>query len=271
MADTKNRVLYAAMARILRPLIHILIRNGISYGTFADLAKWLFVDVAKREFAIEGRKQTVSRVSVVTGLNRKEVKRMLELDDDQPDISNRQYNRSIRVLGGWINDPEFQRRDGLPKDLTYDGESSFTTLVRKYSGDMPVAAMQKALTKSGNICTTGDNQIRLLSHAYLPSDDPVEHINILGIDARQLIETINHNITADGQDLRFQRKASNHQVSIEAIPAVKRFLSRKGQSFLEEIDHYLTEHESDEHDDTAELSISLFYHESVPHKKDETS
>ena len=63
MADTKIRVLYAAIARILRPLIHILIRNGISYGTFADLAKWLFVDIANREFAIEGRKQTISRVT----------------------------------------------------------------------------------------------------------------------------------------------------------------------------------------------------------------
>ena len=70
MADKKNQVLYAAVARILRPLIHILIRNGISYGTFADLAKWLFVDVAKREFAIEARKQTISRVSVITGLTR---------------------------------------------------------------------------------------------------------------------------------------------------------------------------------------------------------
>ena len=270
MPDLKQ-TLHNAVRNILTALFRVLLRNGIAYGEFDQIARKCFIDVAYREFGPSGKKQTVSNVAILTGLNRKEVKRMLEIDDDQPDIGNRQYNRSIRVLGGWINDPEFLRRDGLPKDLAYDGENSFTTLVRKYSGDMPVVAMQNALTKSGNISLTENNQVRLLSHAYLPSDDPVEYINILGNDARQLIETINHNITADSDDLRFQRKASNHQVSIEAIPSVKRFLAHKGQSFLEEIDHYLTEHESDDEKDTAELSVSVFYHESVPHKKGETS
>ena len=112
MADTKNRVLYAAMARILRPLIHILIRNGISYGTFADLAKWLFVDVANREFAIEGRKQTISRVSVITGLNRKEVKRVSELPAPDDQASSERYNRAARVIAGWRRDKAFRSKKG---------------------------------------------------------------------------------------------------------------------------------------------------------------
>ncbi len=267
MSDIKQ-TLHNAVRNILTALFRTLLRNGIAYGEFDQIARKCFIDVAYREFGPSGKKQTVSNVAILTGLNRKEVKRMLEHESDQPNIAKRQYNRSIRVIGGWVNDPEFLRIDGLPKDLAYDGEYSFTTLVRKYSGDIPVAAMQKALTKSNNICMTEDNQVRLLSHAYLPSDDPEEHINILGIDAGQLIDTINHNITADKQDLRFQRKASNHQVSTHAIPAVKRFLARKGQSFLEEVDHYLIEHESEEDESTAELSIGIFYHESIPDKKD---
>ena len=270
MSDIKQ-TLHKAVSSILTALFRTLLRNGIAYGEFDQIARKCFIDVAYREFGPTGKKQTVSNVAILTGLNRKEVKRMLELDQDQPDIANRQYNRSIRVIGGWVNDPDYQRTDGIPKDLAYEGEYSFSTLVRKYSGDMPVAAMQKALTKSGNICMTEDNQVRLLSHAYLPSDDPVEHIGILGTDTAELIDTINHNITADKQGLRFQRKASNHRVSREAIPAVKRLLARKGQSFLEEIDNYMTEHESDDSDNTAELSISVFYHESTPDNKDEQS
>lgn len=267
MPDIKQ-TLNNAVRNILTALFRTLLRNGMAYGEFDQIARKVYADVAFSDFAPTGKKQTVSNVAILTGLNRKEVKRMLELDNDQPDKTSRQYNRSIRVLGGWINDPEFLRADGLPRDLPYEGDNSFSSLVRKYSGDMPVVAMQKALTKSSNICITEDNQVRLLSHAYLPSDDPVEYINILGIDARQLIETINHNIIADSDDLRFQRKASNHQIPNEAIPAVKRFLARKGQSFLEEIDHYLTEHESEDDSDSAELSIGVFYHESIPDKKE---
>ena len=71
MQKSKHQILAAAIARILKPLIRILLRNGISYGTFADIAKRQFIDVARNEFSIEGRKQSVSRMSVITGLTRK--------------------------------------------------------------------------------------------------------------------------------------------------------------------------------------------------------
>ncbi len=265
--STLQKTLKQALRNILSALVRTLLRNGMAYGEFDQIARKCYADVAFEHFVPAGKKQTASNVAIITGLNRKEVKRMLELDASQPAPKTRQYNRSIRVLGGWINDPDYLRADGLPKDLVYDGDGSFSSLVRKYSGDMPVAAMQRALTKSGNICMTNDNHVRLLNHAYLPSDDPVEHINILGVDTAQLIDTINHNLTASGEDLRFQRKASNHLVSKDAVPAIKRFLSRKGQAFLEEVDHYLTEHEA-ENGDTTELSVSVFYHQSSLEKQD---
>ncbi|MCP4487208.1 MAG: hypothetical protein GY820_07810 [Gammaproteobacteria bacterium] len=265
--STLQKTLKLALTNILSALVRTLLRNGMAYGEFDQIARKCYTDIAFEHFAPAGKKQTVSNVAITTGLNRKEVKRMLELDVSQSDSKTRQYNRCIRVIGGWINDPDYLRADGLPKDLAYDSDCSFSSLVRKYSGDMPVAAMQKVLTKSGNICMTNDNHVRLLKHAYLPSDDPVEHINILGVDTAQLIDTINHNLTASDEDLRFQRKTSNHQVSSGAVPTIKRFLARKGQAFLEEVDQYLTEHET-ENGDTTELSISVFYHQSPPEIQD---
>lgn len=250
-----------SLRKILTAIVRTLLRNGLSYGEFDQIARKCFVDVAFRDFSPEKRKQTVSNVAILTGLNRKEVKKLYELDVDQTDTGGKQYNRVVRVIGGWINDPRFLRKDGNPSDLDYEGERSFSELVKQYSGDMPVAAMQKVLTSSGNIKFTDDNKVRLLSHAYLPSDDPVEKLTILGIDTSQLIETIDFNLTASEEDLRFQRKASNPQVDPESIPEIKQFLQRKGQAFLEEVDLYLTQHESSD-DSGVELSVSVFYHES---------
>jgi hypothetical protein len=233
----------------------------MSYGEFDQLARKCYVDVAWREFAPAGKKQTVSNVAILTGLNRKEVKKLSELDLAQSGNATQQYNRVVRVLGGWINDSRFLRRDGVPRDLEYEGEDSFGELVRHYSGDMPVAAMQKVLLGSANIRFTDDGRVRLMSHAYLPSNDPVEKLGILGIDTSQLIDTIDHNLTSTEDALRFQRKASNTRVARDAIPQLKQYLNRKGQAFLEEIDLYLTQHETDE-DTTAEISVGLFYHES---------
>jgi len=242
----------------------------MSYGEFDQIARKVFVDVAYRDFSQARKKQTVSNVAILTGLNRKEVKKLHELDMEQPGSNSKQYNRCIRVIGGWINDPKFLRADGSPRDLELDGDHSFRDLVRHYSGDMPVAAMQKALIESANISITSDKNIRLLSHAYLPSGDPAEKLSILGNDTRQLIETINHNITALPEDLHFQRKASNHRVPVGSIPAIKQYTQRKGQAFLEEIDLYLSQHESRD-EETVELSVSVFYHESTPRDKDLSS
>jgi len=241
-------------------LARTLIRNGMSYGEFDQVARKAFVDVGW-SFTTPKKKQTVSNVAILTGLNRKEVKKLHELDAHQDDDRSRQYNRVVRVLGGWINDPRFLRKDGNPRDLELEGVDSFADLVRQYSGDMPVAAMQKVLFKSGNIKFSEDGKIRLLSHAYLPSDDPVEKLAILGADTSQLIETIDFNLSAAEEDLRFQRKASNPQVAPQAIPEIKQFLQRKGQAFLEEVDLYLTQHESAD-DATVEISVGVFYHES---------
>ena len=168
----------------------------------------------------------------------------------------------MRVLGGWINDPRFLRKDGVPRDLNYDGKDSFSELVKQYSGDMPVAAMQKVLLGSANIKFDDDGgKVRLMSHAYLPSNDPVEKLTILGIDTSQLIDTIDHNLSAAEDELRFQRKASNARITPDSIPQFKQYLNRKGQAFLEEIDLYLSQHETDD-DSTVELSVGLFYHES---------
>ncbi len=126
------------------------------------------------QLLVSAKKPTLSIVAILTGLNRKEVKKLHELDTDQSTFTNKRYNRSIRVIGGWINDPAYLRANRSPKDLDLEGDVSFASLVRKYSGDMPVAAMQKALINSANIAITSNNKVRLLSHAYMASDDPVE-------------------------------------------------------------------------------------------------
>jgi hypothetical protein len=242
-------------------LVRTLLRNGMAYGEFDQIARKCFVEVAYRDFSPSGKKQTISNVAIITGLNRKEVKKLAELDVDQPETGIKQYNRVVRVLGGWINDRRFLRKDGNPRDLEYDGKDSFSDLVKLYSGDIPVAAMQKVLLNSANIKFTDDNKVRLLSHAYLPSDDPVEKLAILGTDASQLVDTIDFNLTAPEEMLRFQRKASNPKVAVDAIPKIKQFLRRKGQAFLEEVDLYLSQHESED-GSSAAVSVSVFYHES---------
>ena len=78
MPQSKSqRPLSAATLQLLRPLVKILLRNNVPHQTLAEWAKQAYVDVADSEFGIAGKKQTVSRIAILTGLTRKEVQRLL--------------------------------------------------------------------------------------------------------------------------------------------------------------------------------------------------
>jgi hypothetical protein len=246
MADKKNQVLYAAIARILRPLIHILIRNGISYVTFADLAKWLFVDVAKREFAIAARKQTISRVSVITGLNRKEVKRVSELPVPDDRASSERYNRAARVIAGWRRDKTFRDDTGKPAALPFSGEgATFQTLVKKYSGDMPFRAILDELIRVGAVLQTDDGRVHLSARAYLPAGDETMKIHILGTDVAHLVSSIRHNMEPDARGTFYQRKVMYDNLPEDVLGAFRKLSAEAAQKLLEKMDGWLSDRDRD--------------------------
>ncbi len=246
MVIDKRQALYAALNRILRPLVRILLRNGISYGSFSDFVKWLFVDVALHEFAISGRKQSVSRVSIITGLNRKEVKRHYEQPGPDDQLSFERYNRAARVIAGWRRDKAFWDEKGNPADLPITGPGAdFRELVRRYSGDMPFRALLDELLRVGAVTRTKADRIKLLARAYLPEKDATMKIHILGTDVGHLISTIGHNLESAEQDSFLQRKVMYNNIPDEVLPEFRKFSSQEAQSLLEKLDHSLSRQDRD--------------------------
>jgi len=274
MKNPVSQALSAAVLTLLRPLVSILLRNGIAYGAFAELAKKVYVDVAFQDHTHPGKKQTVSRVSALTGLTRKESKRLLEQTHPGDQGANERYNRAIRVISGWLQDPRFCDARGNPLVLPVDqGNPTFQLLVKDYSGDIPTRAMLLTLSEAGSVVQLGD-QIRLINHAYIPGNDPVDKLHILGTDAGELMSTIDHNLTAKEPELHFQRKVSSNQVDRTAIPAFKRLAARKSQALLEDLDHWLAQHEagtapSGEQAETQYVSVGIYYYQADPEEAEQ--
>jgi len=271
MSETIQQTLSAAVLTLLRPLVRILLRNGIAYGSFAELAKKVYVDVAFDEFAPEKKKQSMSRVSALTGLTRKEAKRLHELQQSDAGETEQRYNRAVRVISGWVNDPEFHDAEGQPAELPVEGETaSFSALVKKYSGDVTTQSMLAVLGVAASIEKDND-RVRLVQHAYVPGNDASEKLRILGTDAAELIATIDHNLVSDENALRYQRKVSNLRVNISALPAFKKLSAEKAQALLEELDAWLTENEVDAEQDSEQgkyVSLGIYYYESTQDKED---
>jgi hypothetical protein len=240
------QALSAVVLRILRPLVRILLRNGVSYGTFADLAKGVYIDVARQEFSIGDRKQSTSRVSILTGLSRKEVTRVRKLQRPNDQRGAEQYNRAARVIAAWLREPDFIDGEGQPAILPMSGRgATFSELVRRFSGDIPARAIRDELMQVGAVEQLEDGRIRLLAPAYIPRTSEVEKIHILGTDVSHLISTIDHNLQPDLSEPFFQRKVAYDNLPYEVLPQFRLLTLRKAQALLENVDRWLARHDRD--------------------------
>jgi hypothetical protein len=264
-----GQALTAAVERVLRPLFRILLRNHMSFKAFVDIAKHVYVDVAAEDFGIPGKKTSVSRVALLSGLTRKEVQRLLEAPVVDDAEAGERYNRAARVVAGWIRDAEFSDADGNPKVLTLQdggGRSSFAELVRRFSGDIPFRAVLDELLRVGVVEKAGDETIRLKTRAYVPESGDADKLNILGTDVSDLVATIEHNLQHGAADPFFQRKVMYDNVPVEALQEFRRMSGAQAQSLLERLDKWLSQHDRDTRPGTGgtgqvRTGIGIYYFE----------
>lgn len=252
--------LHEAALKILRPLVRVLLKHGVSHGIVAELCRQAFVEEGFEHMARAGRRPTVSGVSALTGLSRKEVKRLSETDGSSLQIAEKRRNRAIRVISGWVNDKQFQS-DGEPAALPLEGSgASFAELVRIHSGDVTPAAMLSLLEDSGNVRVDNGKAV-LKKKAFIPLDTSLDLLNILGTDTAELIDTISHNMMAAPEERLFQRKVSTSLIDREALPEFRELSSRRSQALLEEYDAWLAEHEitDQENQESAYVAIGIYY------------
>jgi Family of unknown function (DUF6502) len=236
----------AALVRIFRALACIALRHGMSFAAFAELAKRAFVDAARHEFALPGRKASTSRVALLTGLTRKDVQRLSEETPSETDDSGAQYNRAAKVIAGWVRDSAFQTGTGTPADLPFDGgNKSFSELVRLYSGDVPPRAVLDELLRVGAVERSAIGEIQLRTRVYIPRVSDREKLQILGTDVADLIATIDNNLQPDRHRPRFQRKVMYDNLPSEAAEKFRELSAAESQELIEHMDAWLSRHDRD--------------------------
>ena len=244
--EVKSRLVKLCLS-ILRPLVKILLRHGMSAQEFTEITRWVFVDVAmhEKEFALKSRSKTFkSRVAVITGLSRKEVLRLSSAPspDEQDQLPS--FNRAARVMTGWTENPQFCDSKDHPKLLPIKGGSaSFHHLVRLYSGDVPPRAVLDELRRCGAVEIVDGDSVRLKKFAFFPANGSSEELDIVAMSASDLIRTMEYN-TRHGladEDKLPQRALFTRALPCEKLPEVREYVRKEIDAFARKIHHYLTE------------------------------
>jgi len=241
----------------MAPIVGILLRNGVTYKELANLCKQIYVQVAAKEFGIRGRDTNLSRIAILSGIDRKEVARIkAELkNNDESDLSQQGQDRMTRVLSGWHHDPEFLTDEGRPAPLSFEGTSnSFSQLVKRYGGDMPAITILKEFKRCDVVYLDQAEKLHALKRYYVPSQSDPGALLRAGSVINDLSSTLYFNLykanSAKQLPPHFERRATNAYMSPEKAEEFRQFVNREGQAFLEKIDNWLSENESTPSDQT---------------------
>lgn len=246
------------LERILVALARILIRHNVGFPTFSEIAKKAFVDVATREHGLRSRPASKSRVSLLTGINRREVARVQAMPPGE--TSNVLFNPVFSLVSLWIRDERYRDGQGVPLAIPLNGSApSLEDLRRQCCHDVPETAVLRELVSSGiaRYCEDGSERLALQATGYIPRHDVSGKLELMGVDVAVLLNTIDGNIAAREEPL-FQRKVSFNNVSEQGVALLNALARKDGQRWLEQLDQVLGAHRSDSDGQFAGLGIYVF-------------
>lgn len=178
LAFGKRNVHFAHMAQILDPLLapmaRFLVARGVLFQEFMERMKAHYVRAASQQSARDA-KVTDSRISVLTGLQRREITRLRDFTPKQPPP-----NHLSRLVALWQTEPGYQEA-GQARPLAKNGPApSFEALARLVRKDVHPRTMMDTLVASGTVIAAEDGRLLKLVHtSYQPvagSDEQVDYL-----------------------------------------------------------------------------------------------
>ena len=187
----------AAIGYLLRPLVRILLAQGISYQVFCDLAKTAYVKVADEEFKLDSKPQTDSRISLLTGIQRREVSRIRNEPDADISLSH-PASTSALLLAIWSGAPEYLDEEGrpipLPRLSSQNEARSFEGLVQSVSKDFRSRVVLDEWLRQGVVTLDENDHVHLSPDAFSQPQDTEEKFYYFGQNAHDHLAAIAHNL-----------------------------------------------------------------------------
>ena len=246
MTDVQERLIHAA-AEAVRPFVKRLLAHGVPFGWVERRLRELFVEVAEAEFALPDRRPTDSRITVVTGINRKEVRRIRAAEGGAPDRGTFSMNHATSLIGRWTSDPTTSDRRGRPRPIPYRSKRgpSFMKLAQRVTTDVAPGVLLEQLVASGAVEVLEGNVIALRTPAFVPRARSAQQLEILAEDPRELIETILRNALGETGEKLLQRKVYYDNFGADAAADIRMLARREGERFLARIERLLARHDRD--------------------------
>lgn len=252
---------------IMRPIVRLCMRLGVSANQANDMMRWLFIDEFYASRDLWHRKQPfASRAALLSGLSRKEVSRLRDMDSLEDAVVTERQNRAARVLAGWRNDKRFLDGDGNPRPLplkSANSMASFHALVAAYSGDVPPRTVLDELRRAKCVKVEDGDQVVLIDSVYGPGVETDEYLSTVSLVVNALGGSADYNVAnAHSAPGRMMRVWFQHNVPVEQQVEAQTMIQEESIKFGRRIDAELAKmahRERLENREYVKLGMGAFY------------
>ncbi len=254
-----------ALKKILKPVINLLIYKGITYPVFNEIVKELFVHTAETNFELDGKKQTDSRINFLTGIHRKDVKRLrnqtTNIDEDSTHLS-----LSALLFSRWLGDPTYSDKQGnpltLPRLIKKGGNQSFEGLVISVNKDIRSRAILDEWLNMKVVYLDKNDHVCLNKLAFVPQQDYQEKTWFFGENCHDHLAACVNNLKDDTTPF-LERAVYYDQLTAQSVKELAELSEELGMSTLLKLNsHALTLQNKDKQKQTAvnKMRLGLYFY-----------
>lgn len=263
----KQLLIASAMKRVLKPFIKLMLANDLSYTFAIDLLKTLFVEVADKEFMIDGKRPTDTRISLISGVHRKDVRRLREYSPDVEEVVPENISLGSQLMALWNTDPKYLNKDGTPKSLprlASTGESeSFESLVRSVSTDIHPRAVLDEWIRLGFATVDTENMVHITADAFIPQEGFEEKAFFFGHNLHDHAAAAVSNMLGQ-QSSYLERCVHYDELTMASVQEISEFAKKQGMKSLTEVFKVADSHAEDSKSSQPKMRMTYgiyFYNE----------
>lgn len=258
--------LLPALRSVMRPLVRLMLRKGVTFNSFVNLLKEVFVEVAEREFRLDGKPPSDSRISLLTGVHRKDVRRLrAEVLEDEASLPEA-VSFGAHLVSIWLNHAPFCEQPGQPRVLprlaSVGGNLSFDALVASLSTDIRARVVLDEWLRLGVVSVDEDDQVHLQTRAFIPQRGFEEKIAYFRHNLHDHACAAVHNLTDAGEPF-FERSVHYDSLSLASVQQLRDAVRTDGMQALLALNQLAAELEQREQppaDARQRITVGLYFY-----------
>jgi hypothetical protein len=259
-----------AIRRVMRPLVRLLVAQGITYPFLIDMLKAIFVETAASEFTLDGKRPTDSRLTLLTGVHRKDIRRLLREPEPEPETPAG-LTLGTQIVARWLGHHSYSDDAGepraLPRTPSQGGDQSFAALVESVSTNVRPRSVLDELLRLGIVEIDANDYVHLVTSGFVPGKEFDAKAFYFGEAMHDHLAAGVHNLDGAGRPF-LERSVYYDELSPEAVAALKAQSEKLSMEVLKEINKRGMAFERDDPPEPGKrmrMRLGIyFYSENVP-------